>query len=154
MFELEPGPIELGDLPLPPRVVYDGLFESRAVDFVESRRGVELTLGLASNDVAGEGIPDEDGAHYTILAAAEATTDEETNTLDEPVPDAIYVAGENVNARAAQAAPYLPDADSDVPTNFGDPPQPPSGGFQGGGGGGDTSADNDGQLLDNGYPTP
>lgn len=154
MFELERGPIDLGDLPLPPRVAYDGLFGSHATDFVEARQGVAITLDLASNDVAGDGIPDEDGAHYSILGAAEATTDEETHTPDEAVPDAVYVAGANVNVRAAQSTPYLPDADSDVPTSFADPPQPPRDGWQGGGGGGDTSSDNDGQLLDNGYPTP
>lgn len=129
MFELERGPIDLGEFPLPPRIVHEGTFETHAADYVDARNGEGGVLDSAAIVVAGDGIPDQDAAYASIAGAAEDTTNEETSRVDEPVPDSILVAGGNVNAHAAAVAPFLPTPDTDVPTNFADPPQPPTGGF-------------------------
>lgn len=127
MFDLEPGPMDLGELPLPARIATDGLFERLAADYVDARSNEGLVLGQASADVAADGIPDENGIHAAILGSAEDAHATETQAGDTTIPAGTLDAGENINGHAAAVAPYLPPADSAVPANFTDPPQPPSG---------------------------
>ena len=101
MFALEPGPIELGAFPLPPRIATPALFEGHAANYVDARQNGDVVLsGLQTHLTAGDP-PELDAAYQRTIAGAEDAT-----------------ASELVAGAGSQAAP-LTDAGNGVAGSLG-----------------------------------
>lgn len=122
MFDLEPGPIDYEDMPLGPRVTGGSQFGSMAADYVDARSGTDGAIAQITTDIAGDGVPDMEGAYSVQVGPAEDVQD--TNANDPtPSPAGDFAAnGEDVNVRAGEVADNLPPADAGVPLDFADPP--------------------------------
>jgi len=101
MFALEPGPIEIGDFPLGPRIVQEAHFERLAADYVDARQNGDVVLsGLQTHLTAGDP-PELDAAYQRTIAGAEDAT-----------------ASELVAGAGSQAAPLI-DAGNGVSGSLG-----------------------------------
>lgn len=138
MIELERGPLErLADEALQ-RLPAAPSFEGLVASALEGAGGVDAALGGVKVDVAGEGVPDLDGAYVTTVGVSEATLANQIGAEDDGRATELGDRTEGAEAYRRATSPYLPQPDAPIEGDFNEPPPPaPTGG------GGDEGGDED-----------
>jgi len=140
MFDLEPGPLE----PLP----IDALrpfaaapsFEGLVAAALNTAGTVDAALEGRKLLVAGEGVPDLDGAYTTSVGVSEATLATQQGAEDDGRAAQLGDTTDGAEAYRQTALPHLPQPDAPIVGEFTipDPPVPEGGGPGAGNEGGES----------------
>lgn len=98
MFDLEPGPFDLGDFPLPKPVTGDGKFEAMAADYLDARSGGAGQIAGMQQHLTSGDAPDLENDYQRTIAGAEDATANELGAGDGSQAGPINDAGDSVNA--------------------------------------------------------
>lgn len=137
-----PGPIDLGDLPLGPRVFHDGLFEQLVEPLAGVLAGSDGPLASLQTTIAGNTEDGLEGTWQSTIGAADDLAANQAGLGDDQTADALVDAGAGTEAYRQSVLRYLPQPDAPIQGDFRDLPQPPAG-APGGTGGGDPNPTQD-----------
>lgn len=124
MSGYEPGPIDLGDLPLSPPIVHDGTFAALLEPVVNVLGASDDVLGAQQRDIATNTAEGLDATFAATIGQAEIVAADQPNVDADQTAAALHDAGDGVDGYRGSVLPYLPQPDAPVESGFRDFPQP------------------------------
>lgn len=128
MTDYEPGPIDLGALPLAPHIVHDGTFAALLEPVVGVLGASDDVLGASQRDIATNSDAGLDATFAGTIGQAEFVAANQPHVDADQTAAVLYDTGGGVDAYRGSVLPYLPQPSAPVEQGFRDFPVPDFGG--------------------------